>query len=181
MPRSARFWRNVTLIGLAHVVLIVGLIRLSRETKSSSAQSIVWMNGGAGDGAGVQTKREPTPKTVRATAPQSERTPEPPKKEEAEEERPVLMSTKSEIQLPAAPPKPAPRSTATASPARTPKASPSPKVTPKPTPEETDEKDAQSEAEAEKKRIAKAALAKNETGENDSSEKLVKKASAVQG
>jgi len=213
MPTNARFWRNVTLIGLAHVVLIVGLIRLSRETKSSSAQSIVWMNGGAGDGAGVQTKREPTPKTVRATAPQPERTPEPPRKEEAEEERPVLMSTKSEIQLPAATPKQSPRSTATASSARTPKASPTPKVTPKPTPktkskptpkpspkkmilakaspkpspkikptpEATDESDAQSEAEAEKKRIAKAVLAKNEAGENDSSEKSVKKATAVQG
>ncbi|HEV2046081.1 MAG TPA: energy transducer TonB [Chthoniobacterales bacterium] len=213
MPKNARFWRNVTLIGLAHVVLIVGLIRLSRETKSSSAQSIVWMNGGAGDGAGIQTKNAPTPKTVRATAPQPERTPEPPRKEEAEEERPVLMSTKSEIQLPAATPKPSPRSTATASPVRTLKASPTPKVTPKPTPktkskptpkpspkkmilakaspkpspkikptpEATDESDAQSEAEAEKKRIAKAVLAKNETGESDSSEKPVKKASAVQG
>src|ERR1700737_1999291 len=111
MPKNARFWRNVTVIGLAHVVLIVGLIRLSRETKSSSAQSIVWMNGGAGDGAGVQTKSAPTPKPVRATVPQPERTPEPPKKEEVDEEPPVLMSTKSEIQLPAETPKPSPRST----------------------------------------------------------------------
>jgi TonB family protein len=201
MPKNARFWRNVTLIGLAHVVLIVGLIRLSRETKNSSAQSIVWMNGGTGDGAGVQTKSLPTPKTVRAIAAQPERTPEPPRKEEADEERPVLMSTKSEIQLPAATAKPSPRSTATASPARTPKPKPKAKPTPKPspkkmilakaspkpspkikpTPEETDEKDPQAEADAEKKKIAKAVLAKNETGENDSSEKPVKKASAVQG
>jgi TonB family protein len=215
MPKNARFWRNVTLIGLAHVVLIVGLIRWSRETKGSTAQSIVWMNGGAGDGTGLQTKSLPTPKSARAIAPEPERTPEPQEKEEAEEERPVLMSTKSEIQLPAATPKPSPRSTATASPARTPKENPTPKlkVTPKPTPkpkpkptpkpspkkillakaspkpspkvkptpEEANENDDQSEADAEKKKIAKAALAKKETPENDSPEKPVRKASAVQG
>jgi TonB family protein len=209
MPRNARFWRNVTLIGLAHVVLIVGLVRWSRETKSSGAQSIVWMNGGAGDGAGIQTKSAPTPKAMIATVPHPERTPEPPKKEEADEERPVLMSTKSEIQLPVATPKPSPRSTATASPARTPKPKVTPKPTPKPkakptpkpspqkmilakaspkpspkikpTPEETDENEPRAEADAEKKKIAKAALAKNETGQNDSTEKQVKNASAVQG
>jgi len=51
----------------------------------------------------------------------------------------------------------------------------------KPTPEETDENEAQSEVDAEKKKIAKATLAKNETGENDSSEKPVRRPSAVQG
>jgi TonB family protein len=201
MPTNARFWRNVTLIGLAHVALIVGLVRWSRETKSSSAQSIVWMNGGAGDGAGIQTESVPTPKIVRATLPQAKRTPEPPKKEEAEEERPVLMSTKSEIQLPAATPKPSPRSTSTPTPKPKalpkPKAKPTPKPSPKkmilakaspkpspkikPTPEETDENDAQAEVEAEKKKIAKAALVTNETAKNDSSEKPVKKAIAAQG
>src|SRR6266852_7366997 len=113
MPKSASFWRNVTLSGLAHVVLIVGLVRWSQETKSSSLQSIVWMDGGAGDGAGIQTKSTPTPKTVRATVPEPERTPEPLKEQETEEERPVLMSTKSEIQLPAATPKKSPTSTST--------------------------------------------------------------------
>jgi TonB family protein len=214
MPRNARFWRNVTLIGLAHVALIVGLIRWSRGTKSPGAQTIVWISGGAGDGAGNQTKSAPTPKTVRATVPQPERTPEPPRNEETDQERPVLMSTKSEIQLPATAAKPSPRVTATASPPRAAKASPSPKtkVTPtptpkprpkptpkpspkkmilakaspkpspkiKPTPEEADEVDAQAEVEIEKKKIAKAVLVRNETGESDSSEKPVKKAHAVQ-
>ena len=55
MSKDARFWRNVTLIGLAHVALIVGLIGC-RETKNPDAQSIVWMNGGAGDGAGAPSE-----------------------------------------------------------------------------------------------------------------------------
>ena len=43
MSKDARFWRNVTLIGLAHVVLIVGLVRWSRGTKNAQAQSVVWL------------------------------------------------------------------------------------------------------------------------------------------
>jgi hypothetical protein len=43
MPKNVRFWRNLTLIGLAHVALIGGLVRWSRETKTNP-QSIVWMN-----------------------------------------------------------------------------------------------------------------------------------------
>ena len=50
MPKNVRFWRNVTLIGLAHAVAIVVLVRWSRESGKTNAQSVVWMNGGAGDG-----------------------------------------------------------------------------------------------------------------------------------
>jgi TonB family protein len=134
MPRNARFWRNVTLIGLAHVALIIGLVRWSRERRNTSAQSVVWMNGGAGDGNAAEAKMASSPKPRKATTPRIESTPEPPTKEDAEEERPVLTSAPSEIQLPT--PKPSPRSTSAASPARTPKATstPKPKVTPKPTP-----------------------------------------------
>jgi hypothetical protein len=53
MSKNIRFWRNVTLIGLAHVVVIYGLFRWNRENKSAKPQSIVWMNGGAGDGTAV--------------------------------------------------------------------------------------------------------------------------------
>src|SRR4029450_12208334 len=53
MPQDARLWRNVTLIALAHVALLLGLIRWSVEARNSSnAQSIVWISGGEDLAAG---------------------------------------------------------------------------------------------------------------------------------
>ena len=137
-----RFWVNVGLIGAAHAVLVVALVRWSHETKDSSAQSIVWMNGGEGDGNFSEKKSAPSPKPMKASTPRMERTPQPSKNENEEDERPVLTSAKSDIQLP--PLRPSPTSTST--PARTPqpsvtpkvkvppKPSPKPKPTPKPSP-----------------------------------------------
>src|ERR1700730_10899144 len=133
MPKNLRFWRNLTLIGLAHVVVIIGLVRWSRQSEKTNAPSIVWMNGGAGDGAAtVKPKAAFTPKPARAAMP----APEPksihkePPHDEEQPLQPFLASAKSEIQLPTA----TPRSTSTASPARTPKAIPVTKGTPKPKP-----------------------------------------------
>jgi TonB family protein len=206
MPKSARFWRNVTVIGLAHVAFIVGLVRWSRETKTGAGQNIVWMSGDEGDGTAAEIKSAAaTPKPAKATTPRPERTPEPLQREEPEEERPVLSSARSEIQLPT--PKPSPRSTSTPKGKLTPKSTPKPtpkptrKPTPKPspkktvlakaspnpspkvkpTPVESEDNDEQADSDAERKKIAKAALAKNEAGENDSSAKPLKKASAAQG
>src|SRR5207244_3940121 len=95
MAKDARFWRNVTLIGLAHAVILVGLIRWSRETKSSNRQTIVWMNGGAGDGV-AKTRSAAAPKLVKTSTPPPE--PRPSKTKEAEEEQLVLTSAKSNIQ-----------------------------------------------------------------------------------
>ena len=207
MPKNARFWRNVALIGLAHIALIVGLVRWSRQTKNAGSQNIVWMSGGAGDGNAAEEKMAPSPKPRKATTPRVESTPEPLRTEEAEEEPPVLTSAPSEIQLPT--PKPSPRSTPAASPARTPK----PKVTPKPTPrpkkkptpksspkktvlakaspksppktkltsEDADRNSEQRNADAEKKKIATAAVAKNNASETDSAEKPARKPNAAPG
>ncbi|PYL87006.1 MAG: hypothetical protein DMF17_04330 [Verrucomicrobia bacterium] len=60
------------------------------------------------------------------------------------------------------------------------KASPKPSPKAKPTPAESDENDKQADADAEKKKIAKAALAKSDAGDSNSSEKPVKKTTAVQ-
>jgi TonB family protein len=135
MRKNARFWRNVTLIGLAHVVLIIGLIHWSRQTKHSGASSIVWMGGGPGDGA-VARAETAAPKLAAASVPPVEATPEPPVKEEEakreeekEEDRPILTAARSEIQLPTR--KPSPEPTATPRPTRTPKAKSTPKPTPK--------------------------------------------------
>ena len=67
ISKETRFWRNVGLIGIAHVVLLVGLIRWSREPKSIGTQNVVWMSGGAGDGAATETKNAPAPKPARMT------------------------------------------------------------------------------------------------------------------
>lgn len=139
MPKNVRFWRNVTLIGLAHVVAIVALVRLSRDSDQQKAQDIVWMNGSAGDGIAAPVRNAlPPPKPMKISTPP----PAPQRKEEPpDEENPPLRASKSEIQLGT----PTPRSTATprptpvvkATPKPTPKPKPSPKPTPKPTPKKT--------------------------------------------
>ncbi|MBA3650146.1 MAG: hypothetical protein H0W66_01365, partial [Chthoniobacterales bacterium] len=50
MTRDARFWRNVTIVGLVHVVVLLGLLWWSR-TPSKTPKNIVWMEGGAGASA----------------------------------------------------------------------------------------------------------------------------------
>jgi TonB family protein len=132
MPKDVRFWRNVALIGLAHIALVVGLIRWSRETKPVTAQSVVWMNGGAGDAAASPATAE-TPPAVLPKPARVEETPVPEPERaptvEREEDRPVLTSARSDIQLPTPTP--------VAKPSPTPPAKPSPKPTPKPTPKAT--------------------------------------------
>jgi TolA protein len=131
MRKNARFWRNVTLIALAHVALIIGLVYWGRHPKRSAATSIVWMGGVPGDSAA-----RPQPTAVRlaeASIPPVDVTPEPRVEEEVKEEekeeekdRPILTAAKSDIQLPS--PKP------TATPKPKPTATPKKKSTPKPRP-----------------------------------------------
>ena len=35
MPRDARFWRNVTIIAVAHIAIIVTLVRWNREARKA--------------------------------------------------------------------------------------------------------------------------------------------------
>jgi TonB family protein len=203
MPKNARFWRNLTLIGLAHVALITGFVRWSGGSKERNSQSIVWINGGAGEGAGAPANKMPPPNAVKISTPPP--APEFEAKNEAEEDHPVLTSVKSDIQLPAATPAPSPKSTSTPKPVPTPKVKitpkpvpktkskstpkPSPKKTvvakaspkPKPTPEEADEKEEQKEDAdlAEKKKLAKEALEKHP--EASSSPKPLKAVAAQSG
>ena len=167
MSKNARFWRNVTLIALAHVVLIAGLIRWSVEARiSSNAQSIVWLgNVGGASAATEPTTGEPPPAKLFPS-------PEPglQKTDEAEKETPLVTATKSEIQLPT--PKPAPTATATPKPTPKTKATPrkmvlaktSPKSSSKVKPSLADssEQDKESELNASKKKIAKIAPAKKQ-------------------
>ncbi len=138
MPKDVRFWRNVALIGLAHIALVWGLIRWSHERKAVPPPSVVWMNGGAGDGGAGPVVVEPPSAPATPTA-AAVRSPEPEISPSivAEEDRPVLTSARSDITLPTA----TPATTATASPKPTPeptvKATPKPKPSPKPTPKPT--------------------------------------------
>ena len=187
MSKDSRFWRNVTLIALAHVALIAGLIRWSVEARSSSnAQSVVWLDdvGGASAATEPMTGEPPQPAKL-------SRSPEPrlPKSDEAEKQEPLLTAAKSEIELPTPTPTPTstpkPPTTPTPKPKATPK--PAPKPTPKPTlkkpvsakaspkakssPTKSAEKAKQADANAEKKKIAKAASAKNGSSSQNSTGK----------
>ena len=116
----------MVLIALAHVALIAGLIRWSVAARiSPNPESIVWL-GGAGDLSTDESEKQepPSPKQSPTDTEPSES-----EQDEAADEKPVVTTAKSEIELPSAAPKP----TATATPAK-PSATPAPgaKVTPKP-------------------------------------------------
>jgi TonB family protein len=166
MPRDVRFWRNVTLIALAHVALLLGLIRWSVEARSSSnAQSIVWISGAEDLAAGKpESSESPQPAITPPPPPESE----PLEKDEATEETPLVTAAKSEIELST----PTPEPTSTAKPTATPKptlkktvvakASPKPSPKVKSSPTKSTEEAKKTDANAEKKKIAKTALAKTE-------------------
>lgn len=120
---SSHFWRNVTLIALAHVAILVGLIRWSVEARSSTnAQSIVWISGADDLGASeTQSSAPPEPAMTPNLPPESE----PLKKEAAAEETPLVTAAKTEIELPNPTPTSTPKPTATPT--------PKPKETPEPT------------------------------------------------
>jgi TonB family protein len=134
MPRNARFWRNVVLIALAHVTLIVGLIRWSVAARASSnPESIVWL-GGAGDLSADESEKQESQSVKPPTVTESSR----PEQNEPADEKPVVTTAKSEIELPSAAPKPT-ATPAAAKPSATPALRPkvTPKSMPKPTPKKT--------------------------------------------
>jgi TonB family protein len=130
---SLSFWRNVTLIALAHVGLIAGLIRWSVAARASSnPESIMWL-GGAGDLPTDESERQQSSTTPKLQSAETESRAS--EKDEAADEKPVVTSAKSEIELPSATPKP----TATATPLPKPSVTPAlrAKPIPKPTPKKT--------------------------------------------
>src|SRR6266446_4035946 len=131
MSKKPRFWRNVTLIALAHVALIAGLIRWSLAARSApDAESLVWLSAGdlepgrSGNSVASSSK---------ISIPHVES--EPSKPDEEKKEQPPLIQAKSEIELPKPTPMETPVPKATAKPKATPK--PIPKPTPKSTPKKT--------------------------------------------
>ena len=129
MPKDGRFWRNIVLIALAHIALIAGLIRWSLAARASNPDSIVWL------GAAGEPETEASPPAERVTPLVS---PKPQNDDKTEEEKPMVTTAKSEIELP--PPTPKPTATATPRPKPTATAAPKPKATPKPIPKPTPKK-----------------------------------------
>jgi outer membrane biosynthesis protein TonB len=131
MSKKPRFWRNVTLIALAHVALIAGLIRWSLAARSApDAESLVWLS--AGD---LEPGRsdDSVASSSKISIPPVES--QPLKPDEEEKEQLPLTRAKSEIELPKPTPMETPVPKATAKPKATPK--PTPKPTPKSTPKKT--------------------------------------------
>ena len=134
MPRDARFWRNVTIIAVAHAAILFALARWNRAGSNANPASIVWMMPAEAiaSNAPPQLPAEP----LETPAPRAITTPAPPEKES--EATPANL--KSDIQLPAPTPVP------TATPVRKPSITPtpvsktSPKPTAKPTPKSTPKK-----------------------------------------
>ena len=131
MSKKPRFWRNVTLIALAHVALIAGLIRWSLAARSApDSESLVWLSAGDLEPGRSDNSVAPSSKISIASVES-----EPLKPDEEEKEQPPLTQAKSEIELPKPTPKETPVPKATAKPKATPK--PVPKPTPKSTPGKT--------------------------------------------
>jgi outer membrane biosynthesis protein TonB len=122
------FWRNVTLIALAHIVLISVLIRWSVSAKASPNQeSIVWL--GAEELAADSDK---APAKLESHLVESK----PLNDDDEEKEKSVVTTATSEIELQSPTPKPTatPESKASVTP------TPKPKVTSKPSPKSTPKK-----------------------------------------
>src|SRR4029453_4181928 len=121
MSKKPRFWRNVTLIALAHLALIAGLIRWSLAARSApDAESLVWLSGAKDLELGIsESSAAPSPKiSIPSVESESLRS------DEKEKGQSPLTQAKSEIELP----KPTPMERPV------PKATAKPKTTTKPTP-----------------------------------------------
>ena len=176
---TGRFWRNVVLIALAHVALIVGLIRWSVAARASpNPESIMWLGNAADLAAGEPEDEASLP------AEHVNPAPEPLKRDEPEEEKPAVTTAKSEIELSSPTPEPAATAAPTPRPAVT--ATPHPKPTPKPVRRPTPRKTLAAKASPKpppktKPRLTKdsdkseetnkSALAKNESQSQSGSEK----------
>ena len=131
MSKNPRFWRNVTLIAVAHVALIAGLIRWSLAARSApDAESLIWLS--AGDLERGRSDNS-VASSSKISIPSVES--EPLKPDEEEKKQPPLIQAKSEIELPKTTPMETPVPKATAKPKATPKSTskPTPKSTPKKT------------------------------------------------
>ncbi|MEY2489944.1 MAG: hypothetical protein QOC70_1886 [Verrucomicrobiota bacterium] len=139
MPRDARFWRNVTIIAVAHIVAVIALVRWNLQVRKPSFQSIVWLSGGGTEVAARSAPAHPE-RAIETTPPPEPDTPR--SRPEEKEEPPVPTSSKSNIQLPIATPTPSP----IPKPLSKPSVTPIPKASVKPSAKPTPKKSAEAKA-----------------------------------
>jgi colicin import membrane protein len=152
MRLNARFWRNVTLIALIHLVALITLLRWAGASKIASAQEITWLTD-----VGEASATADTPTIEETPTPEPERRPSAP-----EEDRPGPAPAKSEIEIPAATPLPTPSPSAV------------PKPSPKPSPKSSPKKKASSKPSATPKK-KKSHPAATPTKEKENAKKLAAK------
>jgi TonB family protein len=128
MPRDARFWRNVTIITVAHIAVVIALVRWNQEKGRPKLQSVVWLS------SEVAARTEPAAEIAPPSEADTPRT-----KPEEREDPPTPASARSDIQLPIATPTSVPTPLPKPSITPTPKVSvrPPAKPTPKPTPKKS--------------------------------------------
>ncbi len=128
MGRDASFWRNVTLIGVLHVVALSAVVRWGSMPAKTPPPNIVWMDGGLG----------PPPPAAAAI---SDTAPPPVDSTPPDEQADTAFTSAVQSDIIAATPTPsiAPTPTATGAPTALPKRSPKPrpKATATPRPKKT--------------------------------------------
>ena len=147
MRENRNFWRNVVIIGVAHLVAITGIVRWNAGAKKASPDNLVWVSGDVTDGGGPYGAPPQRAETVKPLPNEPEITPAP--DHDSPEDPVLLASARSEIQLPEPTITPTPAPAATAKPRMTPEVKippkpsprpprkPRPKPTPRPTPRPT--------------------------------------------
>lgn len=143
MPRDARFWRNVTLIAVAHIAIAAWLIRWNHETRKPNSQSIVWMSGAGLEAASRNAPVQIEPAIEKPPASEAD---SPRSQPEEKDAAPALTPAKSDIQLPATEPSPTPVTTPAPKPSMTPVPKTSPRPTAKPSPKPSPKKIAEAKA-----------------------------------
>jgi TonB family protein len=147
MPRDARFWRNVAIIAVAHIAIVIMLVRWNQQTAKANLQSIVWMSGEVAavvSPATTETATDATsPPEVSSSSPAEPPEPSPQTSAKSDIQlstpspTPVAARTPERIVTPTPVPKASVKPTARPTPKPSPKKPAEPKATPKPSPKKT--------------------------------------------
>ena len=176
MRRDARFWRNVALISLLHVVGLIALLRWAGASRIETAQEIAWLSPVDNDSSATVDSSTPEQNS------KPEETPTPEKAVPPEEDQSGSAPAKSDIQLPTVTPTPSASATAKPPPKPSPKPSPKKKASPKPsaTPEKRKSKP-QATSTKEKENTKKSAAKKGEAKKSEKKETAAKSGRAAGG
>ena len=176
MRRDARFWRNVALISLLHVVGLIALLRWAGASRIETAQEIAWLSPVDNDSSATVDSSTPEQNS------KPEETPTPEKAVPPEEDQSGSAPAKSDIQLPTVTPTPSASATAKPPQKPSPKPSPKKKASPKPsaTPEKRKSKPPATSAK-EKENTKKSAAKKGEAKKSEKKETAAKSGRAAGG